>query len=144
MQAHLSGITLSIPRKHTPLAGTTHGLRPTTRFHIALSAPHLYRQNTTEMTVDLQDLDAHAQPSNELRAAWKAYSRTDHGEFVNHPDIDDIHVPESAAEFQQSGVIPSAQIRSAIRQLEGSDSVSPSDQILEDAPVYFHPLLPGV
>ncbi|KAK9781462.1 putative Alkylated DNA repair protein AlkB [Seiridium cardinale] len=94
------------------------------------------------MTVDLQELDAHEQPSDQLRATWKYYYRTDHGQFANHPDIDDIHVPERAIEFQQSGVIPSEKLISAFRQLEpaGCDS-SP---VVQDAPIYFHPLLPGL
>lgn len=122
------------PRRYPILLGTI-------LITVVCSSPLLISSGTI-MAVALQDLDAHEQPSNELRATWKSYSRTDHSEFVNHPDIDDIHIPEKAAEFQQSGIIPSAKIVSAIQQIEGPNWSA--NDVVKDAPIYFHPLLPGV
>ncbi|KAH6647912.1 alkylated DNA repair protein AlkB [Truncatella angustata] len=94
------------------------------------------------MAVDLQELDAHEQPSDELRATWKSYYRTDHSGFVDHPDVDDFHTPDKAAELQQSGVIPADKLASAFQQVEGPHW--DPNQVVQDAPVYFHPLLPGL
>lgn len=93
------------------------------------------------MTVDLTSLDAHEQPNPELKGAWKTYSRTEHADFVDHLDIDDLSVPEKAKEFQSAGSIPSETLLSAFRSLEGADWQPSSD--ITDAPIYFHPLLPG-
>jgi hypothetical protein len=93
------------------------------------------------MTVDLASLDAHEQVSDELRGTWKLYAKADHSKFVDHPDIDDLHVPEKAKEFCSAGHIPSEKLVSAFRSIEGEDWNA--DQVLEDAPIYFHPLLPG-
>lgn len=94
------------------------------------------------MTVNLQDLDAHEQPSDQLRATWKSYYRSDHGAFVDHPDVDDFHIPEKAAELHRSGVIPAEKLALAFRQIEGPDW-NPNQE-LSDAPIYFHPLMPGM
>jgi len=93
------------------------------------------------MTVNLTTLDAHEQPNPELKGTWKTYSRTEHADFINHPDIDDLSVPEKAAEFQLAGSIPTETLFTAFRSLEGNDW-QPSPDIT-DAPIYFHPLLPG-
>ncbi|KAK8069028.1 hypothetical protein PG994_005644 [Apiospora phragmitis] len=94
------------------------------------------------MTVNLTTLDAHEQPNPELKGTWKTYSRTEHADFVDHPDIDDLSVPEKAKEFQSAGSIPSETLLSAFRSLEGDDWQPSSD--ITDAPIYFHPLLPGL
>ncbi|KAK6846177.1 hypothetical protein PG987_001365 [Apiospora arundinis] len=94
------------------------------------------------MTVNLTTLDAHEQPNPELKGTWKTYSRTEHADFINHPDIDDLSVPEKAAEFQSAGSIPSETLLTAFRSLEGDDWQPTSD--ITDAPIYFHPLLPGL
>ncbi|KAI4594121.1 hypothetical protein KJ359_008663 [Pestalotiopsis sp. 9143b] len=94
------------------------------------------------MVTNLHDLDAHEQPSDELRATWKSYYRSDHSIFVNHPDINDIHVPAKAAEFQQCGAIKTEDLITAFGHIEGADW--DSSQVKGDAPVYFHPLLPGL
>lgn len=94
------------------------------------------------MVTNLHDLDAHEQPSDELRATWKSYYRSDHNIFVNHPDINDIHVPAKAAEFQQCGAIKTEDLITAFEHIEGADW--DSSQVKGDAPVYFHPLLPGI
>lgn len=93
------------------------------------------------MVANLHDLDAHEQPSDELRATWKSYYRSDHSVFVDHPDIDDIHVPAKAAEFQKCGAIKSEDLVTAFEHIEGAEW--DSSQVKSDAPVYFHPLLPG-
>jgi hypothetical protein len=93
------------------------------------------------MTVDLSSLDAHEQPSEELKGTWKAYSRTDHSAFAEHPDIDDLSVTEKAKEFCPAGHIPSEQLIDAFRRIEGENWTP--DQVVHDAPIYFHPLLPG-
>jgi hypothetical protein len=93
------------------------------------------------MTIDLTTLDAHEQPSDELKGIWKAYSRTEHSEFIEHPDIDDLEIPEKASEFEIAGKIPAERLRAAFQQLEG-DSWESNQEVL-DAPIYFHPLLPG-
>ncbi|KAK8018748.1 hypothetical protein PG991_007938 [Apiospora marii] len=94
------------------------------------------------MTVNLTTLDAHEQPNPELKGTWKTYSRTEHADFVDHPDIDDLSVPEKLKEFQSAGSIPSETLLSAFRSLEGDDWQPSSD--ITDAPIYFHPLLPGL
>ena len=48
------------------------------------------KAHTFKMTVDLRTLDAHEQPTGELKSTWKTYSKTDHADFLNHPDIDDL------------------------------------------------------
>ncbi|KAK8120641.1 Alkylated DNA repair protein AlkB [Apiospora kogelbergensis] len=92
------------------------------------------------MTVNLTTLDAHEQPNPELKGTWKTYSRTEHADFVNHPDIDDLSIPEKAAEFQLAGSIPTETLLTAFRSLEGNDWQPSSD--ITNAPIYFHPLLP--
>lgn len=93
------------------------------------------------MTLDLTTLDAHEQPSDELRGIWKGYSKTDHAAFVGHPDIDDLSVPKKAQEFRSAGSLPKEKLVEAFGYLEGPDWRA--DQDLQDAPIYFHPLLPG-
>ncbi|KAI0133827.1 alkylated DNA repair protein AlkB [Xylariales sp. AK1849] len=94
------------------------------------------------MTVDLSGFDAHEQPPTELKGTWKSYSRTDHADFVNHPDIDDLSIPDKANEFCSAGHIPSERLISAFQRIEGDDWKA--DHVVKDAPIYFHPLLPGL
>ncbi|KAI3333768.1 hypothetical protein F4824DRAFT_470783 [Ustulina deusta] len=94
------------------------------------------------MTIDLTTLDAHEQPSNELRALWKKYSRTDHAEFANHPDIDELDVSRPD-DFQLAGHIPGEKLNESFRILQG-DVVENAPELPKDAPIYFHPLLPGL
>ncbi|KAI8631236.1 hypothetical protein F5Y19DRAFT_25026 [Xylariaceae sp. FL1651] len=95
------------------------------------------------MTIDLTTLDAHEQPSDELRALWKRYSRTDHAEFVNHPDIDELDVSNSTGGFQATGYIPNEKLKDSFRHLQG-DGTWDAGEDVKDAPIYFHPLLPGL
>ncbi|KAI1656388.1 hypothetical protein F4813DRAFT_390757 [Daldinia decipiens] len=92
------------------------------------------------MTLDLTTLDAHEQPDGELKATWKRYSRTDHEEFTSHPDIDELDPPNTVGAFKLAGHIPSENLTASFKQLEGSDW--DGSQSVEDAPFYFHPLLP--
>ncbi|KAI5918140.1 hypothetical protein F4810DRAFT_603087 [Camillea tinctor] len=98
------------------------------------------------MTLDLTTLDAHEQPSDELRGLWKKYYRTDHTEFVNHPEIDEVRTEEEGGQFKLAGTIPSEKLRSAFQKLQGEDGPASKDIAydLKDAPIYFHPLLPGL
>jgi hypothetical protein len=93
------------------------------------------------MTIDLTTLDAHEQPSDELRTLWKKYSRTDHAEFANHPDIDELDVL-NPGDFQLSSHISKETLEESFQLLQSNDQSTP--QALEDVPIYFHPLLPGI
>jgi hypothetical protein len=93
------------------------------------------------MTVDISSLDAHEQPSHQLKSIWKAYSKTEPRDFANHQDTDDLQVPEKAAQFCTDGSISSDKIASACKSIEGETW---DDRPLEDAPIYFHPMLPGM
>ena len=95
---------------------------------------------SAEMTVDISSLDAHEQPSDELRAKWKAYSKTEAADLLARHDIDDLRSPKKAAEFMLSSNIPTDQLRTAFNHL--SPDIT-SNLKLEDAPIYYHPLLPG-
>ncbi|KAI1504758.1 hypothetical protein F5X99DRAFT_370898 [Biscogniauxia marginata] len=94
------------------------------------------------MTLDLTTLDAHEQPSDELRGLWKKYYRTDHAEFVNHPDIDEVSLSDDGGSFQLAGKIPGEKLRNAVQQLEGDDITAAA--AVKDVPIYFHLLLPGL
>ncbi|KAI1205498.1 alkylated DNA repair protein AlkB [Annulohypoxylon truncatum] len=94
------------------------------------------------MTLDLTTLDAHAQPDDELKATWKRYSKTDHADFINHPDIDELDPTKDVGEFQLAGHIPREKLISSFKQLE--DANWDETRISQDAPFYFHPLLPGL
>lgn len=87
------------------------------------------------------DLDAHEQPDDGLKAIWKKYSKTDYSEFVNHPDIDELDATKDDSPFKLAGHVPRERLVSSFQQLE--DVNWDEDQTLQDAPFYFHPLLPG-
>ncbi|KAK4097363.1 hypothetical protein N658DRAFT_569394 [Parathielavia hyrcaniae] len=93
------------------------------------------------MTVDIKHLDAHEQPSDELRAKWKAFSRAEVKDLLSK-DIGDLHNPESAAEFCLAGAIPTETLNSSFRHVCPSEA--PEFQAANDAPIYYHPLLPGL
>ncbi|KAI1843423.1 hypothetical protein JX265_013305 [Neoarthrinium moseri] len=96
------------------------------------------------MAVDLQSLDAHEQPSDELRALWKSYQKTDHAAFVGHPDIDELPArdAEDLGEFRLSGRIPSEEVRRALQMIGGAEWEPDGD--VSDAPLFHHPILPGL
>lgn len=92
------------------------------------------------MTADITSLDAHEQPSDELRAKWKAYSKTEAADLLARHDIDDLQIPEKAAQFVLAGEIPTEQLRTSFNHLS-PDITSKLE--LHSAPIYYHPLLPG-
>ena len=89
------------------------------------------------MTLDLTTLDAHEQPSEQLRAIWKGYSRAEKADLLKSTSIDDFTIPEKAAEFCVAGTIPASSVRSAFSHLDEAIHVD------EDVKIYYHPLLPG-
>jgi hypothetical protein len=92
------------------------------------------------MTVDIKHLDAHEQPSDELRAKWKAFSKTEPKDLRTE-DIDDLQNPESAAEFCVAGTIPVDTLNRSFRHI--CPSGAPEFQATKEALIYYHPLLPG-
>jgi hypothetical protein len=93
------------------------------------------------MTIDLTTLDAHESPSDELRALWKKYSRTDHSDLVNHPDIDELDITKPG-DFQLATHITGEKLKEAFQFLGGDEGNA--QDVTKDAPIYFHPLLPGI
>ncbi|KAH6618206.1 hypothetical protein B0J18DRAFT_273833 [Chaetomium sp. MPI-SDFR-AT-0129] len=93
------------------------------------------------MTVDIKHLDAHEQPSDELRARWKAFSRTEPKD-LREEDIDDLQNPKSATEFCKAGNIPVDTLNRSFRHI--CSEATPEFQATEDAQIYYHPLLPGL
>lgn len=92
------------------------------------------------MTVDIKHLDAHEQPSDELRAKWKVFAKTEPKDLRSE-DIDDLQNPESAAEFCLAGTLPVDTLNRSFRQICPDDDSE--FQATKDAPIYYHPLLPG-
>jgi len=93
------------------------------------------------MTIDVASLDAYEQPSDELRAIWKAYSKSEQEELIASGDIDDLEVSEKAAAFLQAGRIPSDRLSQCFNDFV-KDS-SPRIEVDRDAVIYYHPLIPG-
>lgn len=93
------------------------------------------------MTQDIKDLDAHEQPSDELRAKWKAFSRAEPKDLLNSPEIDDLQNLERAAEFRLAATIPVETLNRAFQHIR--PGATPEFQATQDAPIYYHPLLPG-
>ncbi|KAG8423414.1 hypothetical protein J3458_000314 [Metarhizium acridum] len=92
------------------------------------------------MTVSLAELDAHEQPSDEMRAEWKHFSRLDPSAVVQDPRIDDPRLPLSENGFQATGKIDKTHVADAFAAL--GDHLRPSAQ--EDIPIISHSLLPGL
>ncbi|KAK0616566.1 oxidoreductase [Immersiella caudata] len=94
------------------------------------------------MTVEIKELDAHEQPSEELKAKWKSYSKTDQQELIDSGEINDLESPEKRAEFVLAGTIPAERLNTSFKAITppGSTPV----QVDKDVPIYFHPLLPGL
>ncbi|KAI1768621.1 hypothetical protein GGR53DRAFT_383653 [Hypoxylon sp. FL1150] len=94
------------------------------------------------MTLDLTTLDAHEQPDEGLKAIWKRYSRTEHEEFISHPDIDELDTTKEDGPFKLAGHVPSERLIGSFKGLEGAGW--DEKQKSRDAPIYYHPLLPGL
>ncbi|KAL7941202.1 hypothetical protein V8C42DRAFT_198354 [Trichoderma barbatum] len=88
------------------------------------------------------DLDAHEQPSDQMKAEWKHFSRLDQTKLLQETPLDDPRLPLEQSGFCLSGHIPRSQISEAFSHLgpqfveEGKDA--------GDAPILYHPLLPGL
>lgn len=93
------------------------------------------------MTVDIKELDAHEQPSDQLRAKWKAFSRTEQKDVLEGNDIDDLLSPEKAAEFVIASTISAETLNQSFKHV--CPPGSPEITVDKDVPVYYHPLLPG-
>jgi hypothetical protein len=93
------------------------------------------------MTHALTELDAHEQPSDKLRAVWKAVSKSDQADLFQGSQIDDPRDPDHLAQFCQAGVISADQVAKAYGHLLGR----PAGKVegARDAPIYYHPILPG-
>lgn len=87
----------------------------------------------------IQDLDAHEQPSQHMRAEWKGFSRQDVPTLVKDPRIDDPRAPLEKSGFQIASNLPQTQIANAFSQL-GEEYAAKAEQ---DVPALFHPILPG-
>jgi hypothetical protein len=90
------------------------------------------------MTINLGDLDAHEQPSDELRAEWKSFSKKEPAELLNETKLDDPRLPLSETGFVSAGSISKNQLTEAFKQL------GLSQEVQEDAQIIHHPLLPGL
>ncbi|KAF7561557.1 hypothetical protein G7046_g2571 [Stylonectria norvegica] len=88
----------------------------------------------------LAELDAHEQPSDEMRAEWKSFSRQDHAALLNNPRIDDPRAPLSESGFCVAGNLTKAQLSNSFSQL-GPEYASLAT---DERPILFHPLLPGL
>lgn len=95
------------------------------------------------MTVDLTTLDAHEQPSDHMRAIWKGYAKTDKADLLKSHDIDDLSLPEKAAEFKKAGTISAEKLLAAFLRLADGDPSVVIPPVDEDAVIYHHPLIPG-
>lgn len=95
------------------------------------------------MTPEITQLDAHEQPSDELRAKWKEYAKADQKDIINNAkrEIDDLTLPEIAGEFAVAGAIPAEQLNRSFSHICPSDAPI---QVDKDAPIYYHPILPGI
>lgn len=94
------------------------------------------------MTISLSDLDAHEQPSESLRSEWKSFTRLDPSVVLQDPRIDDPRADPAASGFLTAGSITKTQLAAAFKHLD----ISSEDHgvALDDAPIVYHPLLPGL
>ncbi|POR34006.1 Alpha-ketoglutarate-dependent dioxygenase abh1 [Tolypocladium paradoxum] len=92
------------------------------------------------MTVNLSELDAHEQPSDELRAEWKHFSRLKPQVLLQDSRIDDPRLAPEESGFHTAGAVAREQIAEAFSHLDPEYGTQAKD----DAPILFHPLLPGL
>ncbi|KAH7312152.1 hypothetical protein B0I35DRAFT_436248 [Stachybotrys elegans] len=88
----------------------------------------------------LDDLDAHEQPSDRMRAEWKAFTRLEQPALQQDARIDDPRLPLEQNGFRQAGAIPESCLKQAFSQL-GPEY---PDLATADVPIIHHPLLPGL
>lgn len=89
--------------------------------------------------VDITELDAHEQPSAQLRAIWKSHSKADQNSLLGSGVIHDLQSPEVLKQFSIAGEIQTEKLKAAFQH------VDPELQMddVANVPIYFHPLLPG-
>ncbi|KAM0454867.1 hypothetical protein ACHAPV_008240 [Trichoderma viride] len=87
------------------------------------------------------DLDAHEQPSEQMKAEWKHFSRLDQSILLQET-LDDPRLPLSESGFIQAGSIPRSTISEAYSHLGPEYAAVDADGA--DAPILYHPLLPGL
>ncbi|KAL6887292.1 hypothetical protein HDV57DRAFT_514847 [Trichoderma longibrachiatum] len=88
------------------------------------------------------DLDAHEQPSDQMKAEWKHFARLDQAALLRDTPLDDPRRPLEETEFRLSGHIPRSQIADAFSHL--GDGFVDEGKEGGDAPILHHPLLPGL
>lgn len=93
----------------------------------------------TNMSPDLTELDAHEQPSDEMRAEWKRFSRQDPRSFLTDDRVDDPRAPPDLAGFRSAGTLTQSQLAASFTHLDPELA----SQAESDAPILYHPLLPG-
>ncbi|KAF5002944.1 hypothetical protein FGRMN_3 [Fusarium graminum] len=89
---------------------------------------------------NLTEIDAHEQPSDEMRAEWKGYMRQDHKSLLKDPRIDDPRAPLQESGFRQISSISKEQVAKSFAHLDPSLTC----QVENDIPIIHHPLLPGL
>lgn len=88
------------------------------------------------------DLDAHEQPSEQMKAEWKHFSRLDQSILLQETPLDDPRLPLEESGFIQTGSIPRSTISEAYSHLGPEYAAVNADGA--DAPILYHPLLPGI
>lgn len=86
------------------------------------------------------ELDAHEQPSPELRAEWKSISRLTPADLEHYTAIDDPRAATLDSGFHHAEPIEREQLRSAFASLNPRLAELASG----DSPVIYHSLLPGM
>ncbi|KAL7919060.1 hypothetical protein ACQKWADRAFT_302491 [Trichoderma austrokoningii] len=89
----------------------------------------------------MPDLDAHEQPSDQMKAEWKHFSRLDQS-LLQETALDDPRLPLDKSGFVQTGSIPRSTISEAYSHLGPEYAAIDADGA--DAPILHHPLLPGL
>ncbi|KAL7785895.1 hypothetical protein V8C37DRAFT_393375 [Trichoderma ceciliae] len=94
------------------------------------------------MTPSALDLDAHEQPSEQMKAEWKHFSRLDQSILLQDTPLDDPRLPLEESGFCLAGHIPRSQISLAFSHLGPEFAAEGAGG--DDAPILYHPLLPGL
>ncbi|KAK1984414.1 alkylated DNA repair protein AlkB [Colletotrichum cereale] len=93
------------------------------------------------MAAGIVELDAHEQPSEAMRAQWKGYSRADQKELIEGDSIDDPRSSDQDGKFSVAGKISVDQLTTAFSHIS---SVAVDALELQEVPILYHPLLPGL
>ncbi|KAF4976904.1 hypothetical protein FZEAL_6480 [Fusarium zealandicum] len=109
--------------------------------HVLSTLPHFDTTWTiANMATNLTEIDAHEQPSDQMRAEWKTFMRQDTKDLLNDPRIDDPRASLEESGFRTVSTLPRAQVASSLAHL-GSDLASQAEG---DVSVIHHPLIPGL